>query len=315
MHVVNRLLGRWDELCIRYTHFKSNMNLDYSFNDNGDFDILVDPARAKDATLALIELDAKQTNTITEKHYPGVDNWLLYDDESGRIHHLHLHYQIMSGKQYVKDYEIPLTELVLNTRIFNAKWNIYISNPEVELIILSIRLVIKSHFSDNLRAMMGIYKTNKSLQKEREGLLSIVASNNLENYLSCVFNPEDVSSVKKIIMSKKISSSGYKKLSYVVRRMMHSYRRMSAMKASFLSMKGTFHYYWLSGIKKIGAFCISKKTPMTKGMIIAFVGVDGSGKSTTEKRKNSIEIRTAVWTSPRSGPQILIHGIFAVYSL
>lgn len=283
MHVMNRLFGKWSEMGIRYAHFKSNENLNYSFNDNGDFDVLVDPLRSKDVFATLNELGAKQTNTIPEKHYPGVDNWLLFDDESGRIHHLHLHFQIMSGKPYVKDYEIPFRDIILDSRIFNEQWQIYVSNPNVELILLTVRLVIKSHFSDLVKSFVGAYRTYDTLQKEREGLLKIVSSAEVENYLEKIFGTEYTHILKRIILSDYIGSADFRRLSHIVRDNFKSSRRVSAFKGSVRSMRSTLHYFWLRVIKKMGYFTISKKTSLSSGAIIAFVGVDGSGKSTTER--------------------------------
>ena len=113
MHIMKKFFDALRERDIAYAHFKSNVNLEYSFEHGGDFDVVFDPARQPELTETLLAFRAKQMNTTSDKRYPGVDNWLFFDPESGEIHHLHLHYQLMSGKSYVKEYEIPWRDLVL----------------------------------------------------------------------------------------------------------------------------------------------------------------------------------------------------------
>ena len=97
MHIMKRFFDALEEQGVRCAHFKSNVNLADSFERGGDFDVVFDPAGQRQLVETLISLGAKQMNTTPDKRYPGVDNWLLFDPETGEIHHLHLHYQIMSG--------------------------------------------------------------------------------------------------------------------------------------------------------------------------------------------------------------------------
>lgn len=283
MHIMNRLFEEWDHQGIRYVHFKSNVNLDYSFEKTGDFDVLVDPLRQSDVCSALLSLHAKQMNTVNDKRYPGVDNWLLFDPQSGRIHHLHLHYQLMSGKAYIKEYCIPWRELLFETRVYDEKWKLYVSDPSLELILLSVRTVIKAHFSDRVKAHIGLYRTHKSLQQERAYLIEHAKEEKLDEYLDRLFGSTGADKIRKIVLRERIGSGEFLRLSKVVRRNLAADRRMSGVRAGWLSTVRTFRYLYNRVMKKCDSFVSMKKTSMSKGAIIAFVGVDGSGKSTTSK--------------------------------
>ena len=74
MHIMNEFFSALSERGVAYAHFKSNVNLDNSFERGGDFDVVVDPLRQRDVYEAMLSCRAKQMNTTPDKRYPGVDN-------------------------------------------------------------------------------------------------------------------------------------------------------------------------------------------------------------------------------------------------
>ena len=283
MHIMKRFFDALEEQGVRCAHFKSNVNLADSFERGGDFDVVFDPAGQRQLVETLISLGAKQMNTTPDKRYPGVDNWLLFDPETGEIHHLHLHYQIMSGKQYVKDYEIPWRELILQRRVTDPKWQIPVTDPALELCLLNVRAVIKSKASDTLRSLVGAYRMHSSLDSERRALLGMVDPNAVGGYIDELFDSADAPALKALFCKEKLSGADFLRMSAAVRRSLRLYRRCSGLTASWLSTCRTLNYYRKRLIRKLGGFVNLRKTSMSKGAIIAFVGVDGSGKSTTAK--------------------------------
>lgn len=283
MHIMNEFFNALEERDIAYAHFKSNVNLENSFVHGGDFDVIVDPAKQRQVAETLYAFRAKQMNTTPEKHYPGVDNWLFFDPESGMIHHLHLHYQLMTGKSFVKDYEIPWRDLILETRVMDPQWQIYVTDPALELCLLNVRAVVKSKASDTLRALVGAYKMHSSLASERRALLETVTPQAAGEYIDRLFDSADAPALKELFCREKLSGGDFLRMSAAVRRSLKMNRRYSGFKASCLSTWRTLNYYRKRLVRKMGGFAPLRKTSLSKGAIIAFVGVDGSGKSTTSK--------------------------------
>ena len=283
MHIMNEFFNALTSEGIRYAHFKSNVNLDFSFNKTGDFDVIVDPRRQKDLYSVLVKLNAKQMNTITSKHYPGVDNWLFFDPESGNIHHLHLHYQLISGKAYVKEYEIPWREKILDTRVLNEEFGIYTSDPNMEIILLNVRSVIKSRMKDWIKSRIGLYKTHNSLQDERSQIIDKCNRAVVEEYARELFGKYYSDKLLDIIYKAKINSSEFRKLTKIVRKSLKHYRVKGGFKSSFQSFTRKCDFYYHRIRKKKGKFDFNRKTALTTGGIFAFVGVDGAGKSTVVK--------------------------------
>ena len=283
MHIMKEFFDALRERDIAYAHFKSNVNLEYSFEHGGDFDVVFDPARQRELTETLLAFRAKQMNTTPDKRYPGVDNWLFFDPETGEIHHLHLHYQLMTGKSFVKDYEIPWRDLVLETRVTDPRWQISVTDPALELCLLNVRAVVKSKAADTLRALVGAYRMHGSLASERQALLGMAAPRDVERYIDRLFDGADVPLLKELFCKEKLSGGDFLRMSAAVRRTLKPYRRYSGFAAAWLSTWRTLNYYRKRLVRKTGGFVSLRKTSRSKGAIIAFVGVDGSGKSTTSK--------------------------------
>lgn len=283
MHIMTEFFNELSAQGIRYAHFKSNVNLDFSFNKTGDFDVIVDPRRQRDLYSVLVKLNAKQMNTIKEKHYPGVDNWLFFDPESGNIHHLHLHYQLISGKAYIKEYEIPWREKILDTRVFNEEFQVYTSDPNMEIILLNVRSVIKSRMKDWIKSRIGLYKTHKSLQDERSQIIDKCDKAVVEEYAKELFGKYYSDKLLDIIYKAKINSGEFRKLTKIVRKSLKHYRVRGGFSSTCQSFTRKCNFYYHRIRKKKGKFDYNRKTALTTGGIFAFVGVDGAGKSTVVK--------------------------------
>ena len=68
---------------------------------------------------------------------------------SGRLFHLHVHYKLILGEQYVKNYHFPIEEHILDGT--QEKYGVRIPLPEVELVILSIRALLKYRDRDVIK--------------------------------------------------------------------------------------------------------------------------------------------------------------------
>lgn len=279
-HIMYRLFNSFEQNNILYIHFKSNTNLDKSFEGKGDFDVLVDKNRISDIETLIIKCNGKRHNPVHIGSYPGVDNWLVFDDLSGKIYHLHLHYQLATGKSFVKDYVIPWNDVLFSTRVKDPNYGIYITNPNVELLLLTFRIVLKAKLFDRSKKLFGLYKLNRGMQIEWDDLSGKVSHSELLKVAEAL-SPGVPSSIIDIISKKELTSSDFFKLHIYIRKAMSNYRRISGLEATVRSCI----YNVVVRVRKImsvkfGRLSILRKTSLQGGLIIAFVGVDGAGKST-----------------------------------
>ncbi len=142
--LVRRLCGELASNNIRYCHWKSNAMLDRAAAGESDLDLLISRADAQRFTEILNRLDYKQAFDAPSRRIHGIDDYYGHDRETGRLVHVHAHYQLVLGHDATKNYRIPLEEAYLAA---SAKKNLFkVPDPEFELILLVIRLMIK-HFT------------------------------------------------------------------------------------------------------------------------------------------------------------------------
>ena len=270
---------------VTYMHFKSNTDLKRNFDGISDFDVLVSDEDYEHLESILTQFGARRFETIKEKRYPYVCSWLLYDSVSGKLYHIHLHRRLMSGKEYVKDYIIPWHDFLLNTRIFDSIWNIYITEPNVELILLATRTVIKSKSHDLRNAKNGKYQLPDKLNKIRQVLQKKMNIDKLKYYCELLFPNQDSTSIIDFGLDKEIDSELFLKLSNLIRNSLKKDRRMSPLSAEIKFRIHSFSYKVKRHLaRKYDANIITKKVLENhRGLIVALVGVDGAGKSTSAK--------------------------------
>lgn len=278
--IVKKLFDSFEKENINYIHFKSNTNLDDSFAGRADFDVLVDKSKILIIESVIIGLGGKRHNPIHIGSYPGVDNWLLFNEDDGVIYHLHLHYQLATGKSLVKEYIIPWNELLFSSRVKDPKYGIFMTDPNLELILLATRSVLKSKTFDFLKKVFGLYNLPKSIQKEWDDLYNKSNIEQIVEYISHLF-PNHYHILNAILTKPKLAYLDFLKLHIAVRSEMKLYRRFngieSTIKSWFFRFEDITSKIWS---RKLGGFSITKKTSLQGGLIIAFVGVDGAGKST-----------------------------------
>lgn len=281
---MQKIFKEFEKADIEYLHFKSNTSLDYSFLGEGDFDVLINPKHLAKVEQIISSNNGKRFNAFYYGRYPGVDNWLIFDEHTGDINHFHLHCQLATGKNQVKEYVIPWNQLLLENRIKDKKWDIYISDPNLEILLLMLRIVVKSKAKDMINAWFMKYQLHKDLENEWIQLQTICDMDKVYYYIENIFSNEYQPDIKRIVQSKTISTIDYLKLNRIVRNYLSKYRRMSGFKASFQSFiqRIEMKLYRYSN-RHFDACKIVKKTGLSGGAIIAFVGVDGAGKSTMTK--------------------------------
>ena len=278
--VIQKLFESFEKANINYIHFKSNSNLDDSFAGQADFDVLVDKNRILDIESIILGLNGKRHNPVHIGSYPGVDNWLMFNESDGIIYHLHLHYQLATGKSLVKDYIIPWDELLFSSRVKDSHYGIFVTNPNLELLLLAARSVLKSKTFDYLKKLLGLYKFPKAIQHEWDFLYQKSTEEKIIEYINELF-PHYSQIFKDVLLKQEFSYIDYIKLHKAVRSEMKLYRRYNGIESTLRSWLYRFldiaSKIWS---RKMGGYSLTKKTSLQGGLIIAFVGVDGAGKST-----------------------------------
>jgi len=274
MNILNHFFDEIENKSIRYCHWKSINRMDEVFDGKTDIDLLIDHKDSSAFRSILSSFKAMPVRPRMWMCYPSMEDYLIYDSSSGIFYHLHLHYRLIMGKKNAKEYVLPLDEYYLKTRIKHDKYDTYIVNPELDLIVLLLRYSIKySLFTKYYQKLRNI-KTAEL--KEVQFLLPLCNESKLiktakdmdsilgtENEIYNFINHHHYLNLSKNI--RKISS---------LKKSIKKYKRLNSLET--LSIRKLRKY--LNLFAAIGRN--NAKHPVQGGVTIAIVGADGSGKTT-----------------------------------
>ena len=283
LEVLTKLFKSLNDNNIRYCSWKSNYHLIDGLTGITDIDLLVSQKDVNDFKGILLDHDFHHFNS--QNRYDQIYNYLGFDSRSGKLVHLHVHYNILTGASNVKDYNFPLVETFLETSQKNFLHSVKIPSPEVELAVSFLRIIIKSGYEK---------KDHDCLSEEEFADLSFLSKQvNLDifsNFFKRTFVSEIESDLRLFLEdfdNNETSLFNFKEIRDSLLPKISRYRLKSRyhvfFKTTYNRYKLIYNKYLFSIKKKLfghNNFSLRPKFTRTKGVSIAFIGVDGSGKST-----------------------------------
>jgi thymidylate kinase len=285
---IKLFLAELDVHNINYVHWKGNAYIDKALENIDDLDILVDLKDNSSIKSIFSKLSIIRGYSYNDKWTKNVYHYIGLDTDSLQLVHIHLHYNLVVGHDYDESIALPVVNNYLQER-YKEK-DIFIPKVEKEYIILIIRLLMKYSYI-MLLLFLPVYL------RKRKSILQKKHIKELE-YLTAKINRESLSSIIK----KEFSIFTYTEFSYYesviknnnslysffiyslkLRKQLAKYKLHSELSSFFLSvyrMIGEQIRHFNIKRKKLSTGC---KLPANGGRIIAFVGGDGSGKTTNIK--------------------------------
>ena len=144
LEVCKHLFYQWNSQDVKYCHWKSNEHLTEGLDGRTDLDVYVAPSDKEKAETILSQCHFIKCLTQKGHRYPNVCEWIGFDSDTGRLVHVHLHYQIITGTRYCKEYVFPVDELIIESRVLDKETDVYVTNPNLEIIILHCRIALKA---------------------------------------------------------------------------------------------------------------------------------------------------------------------------
>jgi thymidylate kinase len=278
LNALDELFQSLNRQGIRYCHWKSNLRLRQSLEGQTDLDLLVDPKHRQSFRETLDEHAIKLVRAAPGKDYPGIENYLGFDPDSGRLFHLHVHFRLVLGEQFVKNYHLPLETHFLDSAEFRD--GVPIPSPEWELIVLCMRALLKYRFRDAVKEILQIrsFGLPAGIREEIRWLLDQTSMQRISEALQEVPEVVPTDIVMDFLQSFAETSSGYQRyrLRAGLRRALRPFQRSSRWQATLKY----FHELWRRRKSFRWSTTKRKMSPLSGGKTVAFVGVDGAGKST-----------------------------------
>lgn len=277
--VVTALFQTLNQRGLRYCHWKSNLRLVDSLNGRTDLDLLVDPTHREPFRQILDAADIKQVLAPRGKRYPNLEDYLGFDPESGRQFHLHVHYHLVLGEQFVKNYQLPLAEQFLNAAVLCQ--GVKIPTAELELIVLSMRALLKYRDRDAIKDILTIRFPGvpDHITKEINWLLAQTSLEKVNTVLRELGDhvPADIIvDFLHTITTSPRDGRTLLRLRQGLRQALRPYQRYSRPWATLIYIKEL----WRRRNSFLRFKPPAQMTFPAGGLTLALVGVDGAGKTT-----------------------------------
>ena len=111
--LVQALLDRLHDAEIDYCHWKSNQALHRSASGDNDLDLLVAAHDVERFEQILSELKFRHAIPPKAKRLPDIFDLFGLDTETGRLVHVHAHYQLVLGDDTTKNFRLPIEDAYL----------------------------------------------------------------------------------------------------------------------------------------------------------------------------------------------------------
>lgn len=275
---IEKVINTLNENGIIYCHWKSNEHLKEALEGDTDLDVLFLPGQRLQVEMALDACGMKRFRTTPLMQYNAIEDFIGFDKETARIWHLHTHYRMTLGEKHLKGYTVnPWGKLILDNRRKDML-GIYCSACEDELFLLLVRMAMKLRWRDCGR---GIGKDDR---KEMAWLLEhtdkIALADRAKMFVGEKAAEEIVSLVNGTELTKK---DQLKKLRKCLLGDLKLFTGYSTIGSRWMRHKR--EWFWLlGGIKRrlgINSLIANRRVSPNGGNVIAFLGCDGAGKSTT----------------------------------
>jgi len=274
--VLKELFARLDDENIHYCHWKSNFQLENALEGKGDLDLLVDRRDVQRFEGVLGLQGFKRAVDVLQAAFSPIFHYFQWDEERGTFVHLHVYYRMVTGESLLKNYHLPLEELLLQSprRIDGVP----VPAAAVELIVFILRIMAKH---SSLLEYFLLRRSYPAAQKELSALLAACSMEEchrlLAEWLPGV-QPELFDACLQAIEDSKSFSCRYR-LAVRLHQRLKAYDRYSSLSKPYRRAV----LYLKRIIRRMAGNRRSKRLA-SGGAVIAFIGPEASGKSTLARQ-------------------------------
>ena len=271
LKTINNLFQNLNTSNIAYCHWKSTNHLDATVKGLTDLDMLFESSKANEIEKLIHELGFERFDTVYLRAYPGIHDYVCLD-ESGVWVHLHLHYMLNLGDRWVKAYLFPFEKEILSRVQYVEKYNTFVINSSDELLLHCLRMSLKYRSPFYQKSILEelVFLKDKCTNFTPINTELFEYFKSIPNIITYIFHNEKLNKRKLNSYSKGIVNE------FTV------FRRFGFWRFTYLSWKRKVYRYNIEFRRRyLKNFEIGRRKLVRGGKIIALVGIDGSGKTST----------------------------------
>ncbi len=284
LRLVAELLDGLEARAIRYCLWKSTPRLREALTGRTDLDLLISSEDSDRFDRLMADLGIKPFHSHRERRFPGLEDHIGLDRPTGRLVHLHVHYQLILGEPFIKNHHLPIEGLMLeNTEV---RQGVRVPVPELELSVLAIRALLKYRDVDWFKDLVGIRTPGLPADTlhELRVLAAMIDPGRLTKLLAEALPylpPTIVLGIIAVAHENPRDAGQLIRLRRAARVALRPYEREHGIgvRAKYLRARATRQWPVSLLTDRPSRRHEKRKTPAHGGTTVAFVGIDGSGKS------------------------------------
>lgn len=261
---------------IKYCHWKSNEHLTEALNGDTDLDVLFLPEQRALIDHVLSGLGMKRFRDVPLMQYNAIEDYIGLDIETAKIWHLHVHYRMTFGEKHLKGYTANWQTRLLEDRRLDES-GVYCTSYADEYFLLLLRMAMKLRKRDVGKKIGSDDLVELSWLKECANKEAVVRS------ATAFLNEECAEEIEKLLDTQLLRKGQLRKLYRKSKKALKYYTGYSSLGSAYMRTKREL--FWLvGGVKRRLGWSINKpsrRVSPSGGAVVAFLGCDGAGKSTT----------------------------------
>jgi len=280
LNICDRLLSDFHDQEIVYCHWKSNEHLLEGLAGATDLDIIVKDRKLSERILQ--QNGFKRFEPSCFIRYPGLEDYIGYDPETGDLVHVHLHHRLAIGNKRLKDYHLPWLDVLFKRRVFDDENEVYRADPAMEMVLLLVRYALKIQKRDYIKSVFEEYLSEDVIREYN--WLRERADNGEVNQLASDLLNEEAGDIMESILASKPRLRQFRKLRSVCTEELSQSRTYGYIESQ---ARGLFREIFL-GCRSLTQQYFDqprfyRRTVPSGGAHVILLGVDGAGKSTLIK--------------------------------
>jgi hypothetical protein len=264
---------------VSYCYWKSTRRIHAALNGESDLDLLVGRLDQHRVEMLLLAQDFKLFPAQAYRDHPSVSSFLGYDEVSGRIVHIHLHFRLIVGKRLLRNYRLPWEEIVLGRALLHPVFEVRVLEPTIEAVLLAVRSCVELRRSDPV-ALRKWQATKGKFALDRADVAARVRAAELRNLATVLLNERLASMLVEAIYSER-ELEDQRRFRRCAARYLSAFRTYNTWEAV---LRGSWRtLWWAAGNMNRHLFQLPRpgcRRAPGGGCVVAIVGVDGSGKTT-----------------------------------
>ncbi|MDH7796987.1 MULTISPECIES: hypothetical protein [unclassified Beijerinckia] len=307
----HQLVESFEAERISYCYFRSSLRAPVALAGHSDLDLLIARTDRARAVALLRQCGFRHWPDAAFRQNPAIESYLAYDRETGAIFHVHAHFRLLLGPPLCKTHRLPIEEALLRRSCFQSDIGLRTLDLVDEALLLSVRECLERSWTDPVALKRWKADTEKR-RHEVDSLMSVVDRQSLWQRAAEIFDEALATDIVDWFFTDGVSLTASLRRSWRMRRALAPYRIANLLELRVRATAAALTF--LFGHLNRRFFALPRATRRRApggGVVIALVGVDGSGKSTQCAQLNTwlgaeIDVMSCYFGTGDGRPSLLL---------